>query len=59
MTQAPRTVTVLGSTGSVGTQTVDLLAGAPDRFQVRALVAGRNADAAGRAGHRAEGRAAR
>ena len=50
MTQAPRTVTVLGSTGSVGTQTVDLLTGAPDRFQVRALVAGRNADAAGPAG---------
>jgi 1-deoxy-D-xylulose-5-phosphate reductoisomerase len=44
MTQAPRTVTVLGSTGSVGTQTVDLLTGAPDRFQVRALVAGRNAE---------------
>ncbi len=43
MTQAPRTVTVLGSTGSVGTQTVDLLNGAPDRFQIRALVAGRNA----------------
>jgi 1-deoxy-D-xylulose-5-phosphate reductoisomerase len=39
----PRTVTVLGSTGSVGTQTVELLAGAPERFRVRALVAGRNA----------------
>jgi 1-deoxy-D-xylulose-5-phosphate reductoisomerase len=39
----PRFVTVLGSTGSVGTQTVDLLAGAPERFRVRALVAGRNA----------------
>jgi 1-deoxy-D-xylulose-5-phosphate reductoisomerase len=39
---APRSVTVLGSTGSVGTQTIDLLAGAPDRFKVRALVAGRN-----------------
>jgi 1-deoxy-D-xylulose-5-phosphate reductoisomerase len=38
-----RSVTVLGSTGSVGTQTVGLLAGAPERFQVRALVAGRNA----------------
>jgi 1-deoxy-D-xylulose-5-phosphate reductoisomerase len=38
----PRTVTVLGSTGSVGTQTVQLLAGAPDRFRVRALVGGRN-----------------
>jgi 1-deoxy-D-xylulose-5-phosphate reductoisomerase len=43
MTQAPRTVTVLGSTGSVGTQTVELLVAEPQRFQVRALVAGRNA----------------
>ena len=43
MTPAPRSVTVLGSTGSVGTQTVELLAGQPGRFQVRALVAGRNA----------------
>jgi len=42
MTVAPRSVTVLGSTGSVGTQTVDLLAAAPERFRVRALVAGRN-----------------
>ena len=42
MTVAPRSVTVLGSTGSVGTQTVDLLAAARDRFRVRALVAGRN-----------------
>ena len=40
----PRSVTVLGCTGSVGTQTIDLLLGAtPGRFQVRALVAGRNA----------------
>ena len=39
---APRTVTVLGSTGSVGTQTVELLAADPERFQVRALVGGRN-----------------
>jgi 1-deoxy-D-xylulose-5-phosphate reductoisomerase len=37
-----RTVTVLGSTGSVGTQTVQLLAAAPERFHVRALVGGRN-----------------
>ena len=42
MTSESRSVTVLGSTGSVGTQTVDLLLGAPERFQVRALVAGRN-----------------
>ena len=40
--RAPRSVTVLGSTGSVGTQTLDLLAAEPGRFQVRALVAGRN-----------------
>lgn len=38
----PRTVTVLGSTGSVGTQTLSLLEDR-ERFQVRALVAGRNA----------------
>ena len=37
-----KTVTVLGSTGSVGTQTIDLLASNPDRYRVRALVAGRN-----------------
>lgn len=37
-----KTVTVLGSTGSVGTQTVDLLAADPDRYRVMALVAGRN-----------------
>jgi 1-deoxy-D-xylulose-5-phosphate reductoisomerase len=41
--KAVRSVTVLGSTGSVGTQTIELLAAAPDRFRIRALVAGRNA----------------
>ena len=39
---APRSVTVLGSTGSVGTQTAELLAGSPGHFSVRALVGGRN-----------------
>ncbi len=38
-----RTVTVLGSTGSVGTSTVDLLAANPGRYAVHALVGGRNA----------------
>ena len=38
-----RSVTILGSTGSVGTQTVDLLAADPARYRIRALVAGRNA----------------
>jgi 1-deoxy-D-xylulose-5-phosphate reductoisomerase len=37
-----KTVTVLGSTGSVGTQTLDLLERAPERFAVEALVGGRN-----------------
>jgi 1-deoxy-D-xylulose-5-phosphate reductoisomerase len=41
--EAPRSITVLGSTGSVGTQTVTLLAAASGQFKVRALVAGRNA----------------
>ena len=40
---AARTVTVLGSTGSVGTSTVDLLAANPDLYSVHALVGGRNA----------------
>ena len=37
-----KTVTILGSTGSVGTQTVELLAADPGRYHVRALVANRN-----------------
>lgn len=37
---APRTVTILGCTGSVGTQTIDLLLAQPDRYRVKALVAG-------------------
>jgi len=39
---ALRSVSILGSTGSVGTQTVQLLAAAPGRFRIRALVGGRN-----------------
>ncbi|MFT9016221.1 MAG: 1-deoxy-D-xylulose-5-phosphate reductoisomerase [Acetobacter sp.] len=38
-----RTVTVLGSTGSIGCSTVDLLQQARDQFRVRALVGGKNA----------------
>jgi 1-deoxy-D-xylulose-5-phosphate reductoisomerase len=41
-TDQAKTVSVLGSTGSVGTQTVELLAADPARFRVRALVGGRN-----------------
>ncbi|HKU94315.1 MAG TPA: 1-deoxy-D-xylulose-5-phosphate reductoisomerase [Vineibacter sp.] len=39
-----RRVTVLGSTGSVGCNTVDLIAHAPDRFAVEVLTAHRNVD---------------
>lgn len=39
---APRSVTILGSTGSVGTQTVDLVSRNPERFPVEALTANRN-----------------
>ena len=36
----PRTVTLLGSTGSIGTQALDVVARHPDRFQVVGLAAG-------------------
>jgi len=39
-----KTVTVLGSTGSIGRSTADLLAAHRDRFRVLALVANRNAE---------------
>lgn len=35
-------LTILGSTGSVGTQTLDLVAEAPESYQICALVGGRN-----------------
>jgi 1-deoxy-D-xylulose-5-phosphate reductoisomerase len=39
---APRRVTILGATGSVGCNTVDLMARQPDSFTVEALTANRN-----------------
>ena len=39
---SPRTVAVLGSTGSIGTQALDVIARNPDRFRVVALSAGAN-----------------
>ena len=39
-----RAVTLLGSTGSIGVSTLDILRRRPDRFQAYALVAGRNAE---------------
>jgi 1-deoxy-D-xylulose-5-phosphate reductoisomerase len=38
----PKTVTILGSTGSVGRSTVDLIQGHREKFQVRALTANKN-----------------
>ena len=37
-----RTISILGSTGSIGTQALQLVALHPDRFQVKALTAHRN-----------------
>ncbi len=42
MTSSPRTVTLLGSTGSVGTQAIDVVRAAPERFRITALSGGRN-----------------
>jgi 1-deoxy-D-xylulose-5-phosphate reductoisomerase len=40
----PRRVALLGSTGSIGRQTVDVLAAHPDAFRVVALATGRNGE---------------
>ena len=39
-----RTLTILGSTGSIGTNTLDVVGQNPERFRVFALAAGRNVD---------------
>jgi 1-deoxy-D-xylulose-5-phosphate reductoisomerase len=39
-----KTLTVLGSTGSIGTNTLDLVRRNPDAWQIYALVAGQNVD---------------
>ena len=39
-----RRVAILGSTGSIGTQALDVVRGHPDDYEVVALAAGRNAD---------------
>lgn len=39
-----KTITILGSTGSIGRSTLDLLESAPEKFRVEALVAGRNVE---------------
>lgn len=40
----PKKFSLLGSTGSIGTQTLDIVAENPDKFQVLALAAGGNLD---------------
>ncbi len=42
--RAPRRVTVLGSTGSVGRNTLDLIARQPEAFTIEALTAGANVE---------------
>ncbi|HET9731620.1 MAG TPA: 1-deoxy-D-xylulose-5-phosphate reductoisomerase [Acidimicrobiales bacterium] len=44
MTSGPTTVSLVGSTGSIGTQAVDVLRGCPDRFRVTAIGAHRSVD---------------
>ena len=43
-TEGTRRVALIGSTGSIGRQTVDVLAAMPEAFRVVALAAGRNTD---------------
>ncbi|MDO9413380.1 MAG: 1-deoxy-D-xylulose-5-phosphate reductoisomerase [Pseudolabrys sp.] len=45
MVSAPRSVTILGATGSVGASTVDLIKRNPDRFRVEAVASGSNVTA--------------
>lgn len=42
--KAPKRIAILGSTGSIGTQTLDVIAEYPDRFRPTLLVAGRKVD---------------
>lgn len=53
---APRSVTIFGATGSVGTSTLDLIARSPERFELLALTANADAEALARLaiGHRAK-----
>ena len=44
-TNAPRRITILGATGSIGASTIDLIKRAPERYGVVAVTARRNAAA--------------
>ena len=39
-----KTLSILGSTGSIGTQTLDIVRATPQNFKVSSLSAGRNVD---------------
>ncbi|MBL7941381.1 MAG: 1-deoxy-D-xylulose-5-phosphate reductoisomerase [Flavobacteriales bacterium] len=41
---SPKKITILGSTGSIGTQALDVIAAHPDAFELDAITAGSNAD---------------
>ena len=40
----PKRIALLGSTGSIGTQTLDVISRFPDEFDVEVLTAGNNID---------------
>lgn len=40
----PERIALLGSTGSIGTQTLDIISKYPDKFEVEVLIAGNNID---------------
>ena len=42
MEKSKKKIALLGSTGSIGTQTLDIIRNHPDKFQIIALAAGRN-----------------
>ena len=44
LNESPQRLAVLGATGSIGTQTLDVVRLFPDRFDVRALTCGANVD---------------
>jgi 1-deoxy-D-xylulose-5-phosphate reductoisomerase len=53
-----RKLSILGATGSVGTSTLDLVQGAPDRFEIVALTAATNANGLAEAARRTGARLA-
>ncbi|PLZ28831.1 hypothetical protein CBP10_16525, partial [Fischerella thermalis WC558] len=39
-----KAITLVGSTGSIGTQTLDIVANNPDKFRIVGLAAGNNVE---------------